>query len=525
MEGFTVRDLMAILRRRFWHLVAPAVLLMLGTVAAVVLLPPVYRSTATVLIEQPEIPKDIVRATVSSLADQRLRAIQQKITASGDLTDMVTRFNLYPAERRTQPMNQVVDKMRDNIKLTEVSPDLSGKPLRPNQSAIGFTLSFDYGDPAIAQRVANELVSKFLSENLKERREQSSQTAQFLSSETKRVEDRMKALEAEIAIFKNQHAGSMPEDLTYNMQLAEKNERDLTELNRQIQLAEQRRTSLKGQLAVVSPTLAVDGRGRDLGPAGKLQVAEAELAELSGRYGGRHPDVLKKRREVASLKVAASAGSGQGALRGDANPAYLQIQAQLDGNEAEMRSLTVQRDAVRAQLQAYQEKVQKTPDVERDYLSMRRDYDTVAARYNDLKAKSTEAEMAQAVERDSKSERFTLVEPADMPGQPVKPQRMLLMAVGMIVATGAGVGTVVAAEALSTAVYDPRQVRGITGALPLVAIPYLSTPSETRGRWHWRWAWMVLGLLAVGVAVWAVDRFWMPLDVLTAVLSRSAGLN
>ncbi|MFD2265570.1 GumC family protein [Lacibacterium aquatile] len=525
MEGFTIRDLMAILRRRFWHLTVPAVLLMLGTVAAVVLLPPLYRSTATVLIEQPEIPKDFVRATVSSLADQRLRAIQQKITASGDLSDLVTRFDLYPAERRTKPMNEVVDKMRDNIKLMEVSPDLSGKPLRPNQTAIGFTLSFDYGDPVLAQRVANELVSRFLSENLKTRREQSSQTAQFLGAETKRVEDRMKTLESEIAVFKNQHAGALPEDLTYNMQLAEKNERDLTELVRQIQIAEQRRTALKGQLAVVSPTTTVDGRGRDLGPAGKLQVAQTELAELSGRYGARHPDVLKKRREVASLQVAARAQPIQAAVRGDANPAYLQIQAQLEGIDAEMRSLTVQRDAVRAQLQAYQAKVQKTPDVERDYLALRRDYDNVAARYNDLKTKATEADMAQAVERDSKSERFTLVEPADLPGAPVKPQRMMLLAIGMVLAAGAGVGTVVGAEALSSAVYDPRQVRGITGALPLVAIPYLSTPSEKRGRWQWRWAWVGLGIAAILGALLAIDRLWMPLDVLTAVLSRSAGLN
>ncbi len=62
------RDYIAILLRRKGLLFWPAAAIFAVAVVVAFVLPPVYRSSATVLIEQPEIPPDLVQSMVTSYA-------------------------------------------------------------------------------------------------------------------------------------------------------------------------------------------------------------------------------------------------------------------------------------------------------------------------------------------------------------------------------------------------------------------------------------------------------------------------
>ena len=93
-------DYLAILKRRKWQLIVPAVLLSIVAVLAALLIPAMYRSTATILIEQQEIPVDLVRTTVTSFADQRIQVISQRVMTSRNLSAIIERYNLYPDLRR-----------------------------------------------------------------------------------------------------------------------------------------------------------------------------------------------------------------------------------------------------------------------------------------------------------------------------------------------------------------------------------------------------------------------------------------
>ena len=63
-EGLGLTDYIAILRRRRWYLIVPAVVIFAVAVAVAMLMPATYRSEATILIEQQQIPQDLVRSTV-----------------------------------------------------------------------------------------------------------------------------------------------------------------------------------------------------------------------------------------------------------------------------------------------------------------------------------------------------------------------------------------------------------------------------------------------------------------------------
>ena len=81
-ETATVHDLLAILKRRKWSLVLPAVVVFLIALIAVVVISPTYRSTSTILIEEQELPREFVATTISGFAEQRLQMINQRIMSS-----------------------------------------------------------------------------------------------------------------------------------------------------------------------------------------------------------------------------------------------------------------------------------------------------------------------------------------------------------------------------------------------------------------------------------------------------------
>src|SRR6187431_1344043 len=102
--------LLAIRRRRVPALVAGVSVLAMA-LAAAVLWPATYRSTGTILIEQQEVPVDLVRSMVSSYADQRIQVISQRVMTSDNLMRIIDRYQLYPERRRKDPREVLLTRM------------------------------------------------------------------------------------------------------------------------------------------------------------------------------------------------------------------------------------------------------------------------------------------------------------------------------------------------------------------------------------------------------------------------------
>src|SRR3569832_1174686 len=139
----SLQDYLAMLRRRRILIASIASLVVLATVIVALSLPPLYRASATILIEQQEIPADLVRSTVSSYADQRIQSINQRVMTRGNLVDIIRKYDLYPEERRSQPLESVVERMRIDIQMKMLSADvMDPRSGRPMLATFAFTLSF-----------------------------------------------------------------------------------------------------------------------------------------------------------------------------------------------------------------------------------------------------------------------------------------------------------------------------------------------------------------------------------------------
>ena len=571
-------DYLAILGRHKGKMVLVFVLVFLISVAVALILPPVYQSEATILIEQQSIPPDLVRSTVTSYADQRIQIISQRVMTSANLRRIIEKFGLYKKELKTKSMSEILDMMRENIKLEMVSADvIDPRSGSAKQATIAFTLSYSSASPKAAQQVANEMVTLYLNENMKRRTEVAAETSSFLTVETEKLSEQIGAYESKLADFKNRHAKNLPELTQFNLQLMNRAEEQVTEFSRQIATLKERQIYLQSELAQINPNSAVytTGEGIVNSAAAQLKALQAEFPGMSARYADSHPDMVKLRRqievlkrevdgnagsteldrmrtELARLKQRYSAkhpdvkklqdtiaklekeespssgqsgsGSGQASTRPD-NPAYIQLLTQLEQTKFELHSLQRAIEHQQAKMVVYEQRLTEAPQIEREYNELIRGYDNAQSKYREIRAKQMEADIAQAMEQSRKGERFSLIEPPTVPGKPAKPNRLAIIFIGFVFSVAGAAGIALLFEMMDHSIRGSKALAAVVGEPPLVVVPFIETEAEQQKRIvNRRRLYALVPAMIVG-AILALHFFVMPLDVAWVVLQRRLGID
>src|SRR5436853_3819745 len=87
------------------------------TLSLATALPNLYRSTATLLVERPQVSDTFVKSSVTSELETRLHTISQEILSRSRLQEVIIQFDLYPEFRKRATMEEVVERMRRDIRM------------------------------------------------------------------------------------------------------------------------------------------------------------------------------------------------------------------------------------------------------------------------------------------------------------------------------------------------------------------------------------------------------------------------
>ena len=520
-------DYLAIFRRRGRPFLVTVAALFLISVAVAIMLPPVYRSTATILIEQQEIPSDWVRSTISSYADQRIQVISQHVMSHANLKQIIEKYGLYPGRGTGKADERKLKRLRRDITLDIVRVDVTDQHSGNKTAAtIAFTLSYDGETARAAQNVANELITLFLNENLKSRHQRTAETSSFLAEEAAKLSQQISETEARLAAFKAKNMGRLPEHVQLNMQIRDGTDNEIKEVDRQIGALEERKFYLEGQLAQVKPNTPIisatgerifdsserlrilqaqytslagvystdhpdmvrmrreiDALQKETGDGGELQEESKQLVRLRAdlaiardKYSDDHPDIIRLKKSIAALEAAAPSSNHARAQHvKPENPAFIALRSQLDAINSEMKSLRQKRTELRSKIASYELRLAETPQVERGYLTLTRDHENSLKRYQEIKANQMQAQIAEELERNGKGERFTLLDPPQLPEQPTSPNRPAILLLGMILSLGGGVAYVGVLESLDDSVRSSKTLAGLLKAPLLGIIPYVKT--------------------------------------------------
>ena len=476
-EEITAKDVVAIIRRRFVLILLLA--LVGGSVGYLLtwVLPKRYTSKTLVLVQQPE-----AVAVTPPLLDnnnQRLAAMQQQILSRSRLEPVIRDLNLYQTDIDHSSTEVLVDRLRQAIDVTPIAPMAETRA----QNLPGFTISVVFSNPNLAQQICAKITGMFLDENQEISRTAVKETTDFLSKEVEEAKAALDQQDAKLAEFQRMHLGSLPEDSELNLNM-------LTGLTSQLEAATQALNRAQQDKSFSESVLGQQQAALQASEAGQnpetfeqqLANLQAQLAALQSKYTDDHPDVIKAKNDLATLKRKMVDADQQRknappdkSPRSIAAPAQiLELQAQIHQFDQVIKEKSQQQAEIQKQIAVYQARVQASPSVDQEYKLLTRDHQVVLDAYNDMVKKRDQSEVGQRLVETQKNEHFLILDPANLPDSPSFPKLPLFAGGGFAAGLALGLGLTFLSEILDTSMRTERDVEVVLHLPVLAMIPVIT---------------------------------------------------
>ncbi len=448
-----------------------------------------YRATATIQIERAEVPSGFSLTEQSllpqngstGLSDTWIATLREKLFSTASLSLLLRQCSLCAQERGGKPLDEAAAEMAKRITLELVgspmaNPMLASRLSAEDLSAVAFKLSFDSLNPYRAKEIARLLALRFIDEDQKERLAQAQSMDAFLGAQLAALSNSLAGQEKRIASYRKAHGIDGPEDLTSNPQATEILRLNLQNIETQMASDQATIGSLSVQLAGIppyAPDPASDQNGERASSLGNLKN---KYAMMASKYGPDHPDLVKLRHEIESLKAEGhTTPRTSGFVKEADNPAYLQIAAPLHAATAHYNALADQRDRYRNALQEH-------PEIDQEINALLRDYESIQLRYREVANKKLTAEADVKRREEGKGEHFVMVEPPILPLK-THPPRIFLIFGGLLLSLLFGAGATLGIQALRPRICGARYLQRETGRAPLVSIPLLKKGDKGKQSW------------------------------------------
>ena len=448
--GWLINHLPTILWHRRLYVIASFILLFLVGLITAYTLPTMYRSSATMLVESQDLPTDIVEAPGTGQIEQRLAKIREQVLSRGDLISLIEQNDLYPSERRSEPMSYVVDKMRESTTVGALAGDIGAGGAANKSNVIAIKMDFDYPDPGKAQAVMQAYVTQFRRMNSDQIEDQANLTVRFLQEQASKLRTQVQAIEGEItalkasngAVLTGANGPTFVDTGTYSAQIA-----SLENQNRQL--------LLQSSGGAADPQLA---------------AAEAALAAAQATYSDNHPDVLLARERVAAIKRAQPSGGGGVSSA---------VQEQIRANNQLIAQLRASRDAAVARANASLAGQSRAPAILEQAMQLESQASNLREQYNDISSKLLAAQSSARLANEQRAERLTLVDPPNLPDSPHWPNRPLVILGGAAAGLGLGLLLALLVELLNRPMRSPNQLNAM-GLPVLGVVPILQTNARKK---------------------------------------------
>jgi uncharacterized protein involved in exopolysaccharide biosynthesis len=532
-----VEDYIDILRRYRSWIVGPTFAGLVIAVVVAFLWPDTFVSTAVLRITPQQISERLVPSNISTQMAERLMAMQQQIESRTQLQELIQRpsLNLYPKERQRKPMEDVIDQMRKAIKINMLE---TGAAQSPQKAASAFAISFSYSDKYKAQAVVRELVSKFTEETNNQLRQQANTTTLFLNDQLKTAKENLARLDGEIAKFKMENAGRLPDQLQSNLQAVNSLELRQQSLNESINRDAQDKMMLETQLQNLEHESTFIGS--NLQQAGsreavrnerliqlnnKIMDLDTQLSAARQTYREDHPNlrsleaqlgVLKKQRddlEKDETNAAAKAGAPtkeptlQVAQSLESlKMSMVSVKAQIQARNMSMEDRAKQLKDLQLEIGAYRARIETSPINEQKYEGLVREYALAKADYDEKSRKMDISETSSNLEDRKAGENLETMDPASLPEQASEPNRLMMAGAGTGLGLFFGVFMAGAKEMKDTSLKNLKDVRAYTNLPVLSSIPLLENALLVRRKRRLFWlGWstaIIIGTIAMSSSMY-----------------------
>ena len=445
------------------------------------------------------IPETYVKGAVTARIEDRLNALEDQILSRSRLERIIRDLDLYRALRQRLPMEDVVQRMRDDIVFK-----IEGKE--------SFRVSYVSQEAVTAQKATERLASLFIEENMRDRENIAEDTNQFLDAQLEDAKRRLLEHEKKVEEYRTRYGGELPTQVAANLQAIQNVQVQLQSLADTADRARERRLNFERQIADLQaqliptpqvPTVVQDGSLAGESTAQQLEAARAALAEARLRFTPDHPDVRRLQRKVSELEAQAAAEDAKRPPSDTSVAALKELPAaerqrqqrirdlrlQIDDIDRQLKDKQEQEQRLRASVAEYQAKLDAAPKWESELVELTRDYTTLQASYQRLLEKREEAKLAANLERRDIGEQFRVLDPAKVPERPFSPNRILINAGGAGGGLALGVLLIVLLEYLDSSLKNESDVVRVLNVRVLAQVPLINAGTERERRRWWVALW------------------------------------
>ena len=436
--GWVVNHLPAILWQRRLYILVTFLVFVIGATIAAFSLPTLYRSSATLLIEPQDLPQNVARDPDGGAIGERIAKIREKVLSRGDLIALIEQNDLYPSERRSEPMSAIIKRMREATSVGALASDI-GKS--GTSDVIALNMSFDYSDAAKARDVMQSFVTSFLRIDSDDLEDQASLAVRFLEDQSIKLQGQVHTIENQITILKARNGAALSgissapflDTGSYSAQIValESQNRDLLrEANKPAQ--------------------------RD----SQIVAAEAALVSAQSQYSDRHPDVVAARERLDALRrVAPSSGDSAGTSA---------IVAQIRDNNTAIASLRSAKSGALASANASMMGQARAPAILEEASQLENRANAMRDQLKSVSDDLLKAQSSLRMAHEQRAARLSLVEPPDLPDEPNWPNRPLIIAAGALSGLALGFLLAMIVELIGRPLRSPAQIEAMN--LPVLGI-------------------------------------------------------
>lgn len=494
--------------RRRWAILLAASGTTLLTLVALSILPNRYRSDATLLVVQQQVPERFVLPTSTTDMREALQATTQEVLSRARLLAIIDEFGLYPKEAKRFAPEGLVGLMQRDIEIQPADGPSQGRTVN------SFKISFMADTPQVAQAVTSRLTSLFIEQQVETREHQANTTTKFLQEQLDTAKSKLEEAEKQVGDYKLGHLGELPEqqqgNLTILAGLQSELQGTLSSLNR----AREQRQYLEA---------LSDNRGLMI--QGDLARLQSQREALLLRYTAEYPAIKRLDEKIAQTEalfktLRASQTSQSSTAKPDRLPnseigiaedtSIAQINGQLEANRLEIENLTKDKRRLEETILQYQYRINQSPVREQEITAMLRNYELMKQEYSDLLGKKLQSELAGDLEKRQEGQQFRLVDPASLPSLPATPNRVKISLGGVAAGLGLGLAVAFLMEMRDRSFHSEEDLSQ-RFALPLViGVPLLLTPVEQRTQVIKRnFEWVLGSGLALAVAAAEIYELYL----------------
>lgn len=487
-RALNLEDYTTILKRRWWIIVIPALILPIITYGISHFVQPRYVSQTLVLIEQQKVPDTYVKPVVTEDLSARLASMKEQILSRSRLQPIIERFSLYGDTKMS--MDDRIDAVRKNIDIKPIQSTIAGAGGMP-----GFFISYQASDARTAQLVCGEITTLFVNENTNDRTASAEGTTSFLQAQLADAKRNLDDQDAKLARFQEQNAGRLPGEEGANLNM-------LNTLNTQLDAATQALARLEQNKSYEEAMLAqqtAQSSQSSPGVAPQTQQTELDLllsqeADLTSRYTADYPDVVTVRRKIKELRAQMAKAPATSTIPSPSAPnrndslSVQQMRAQLRALDQAITQKQHDQAQLQSQIRGYQGRIESSPAVQEQFKNITRDHGTAQQFYDDLLNKMNQSKMATDLEKRQQGESFRIMDEPNLPEAPTFPNRLVFALGGFVGGLALGLLIVALIEYRDTALRSERDIWAFTKLPTLAVIGFTGDmePAPSKRRWPFR---------------------------------------